>query len=431
MTSTSKLLLALGLVAPQVAFGAGFQVSEHNARATGRSGAVIATVDDASAVFYNPAGMTGVKGNQILLGLTLIRPKSEYEGAGPPGVGGPPGTYGTTGNFVPVPNIYLARELSSRAYVGFGFYAPYGLGIEWEDPDTFVGRTVVEELSLRTFFFTPSIALKLADNVSIGVSVSLVPATVYLKRTLGATDNLQPLFPRSQWDSEGRIELSGSGFGVGANAGIQATFLDHLKVGFSFRSAVGIDFTGNADFQIPEAVPTSVKANFPDGPVNAEVTLPHSFALGFGWVDGPLSVELAANLTLWESYDKLQINFESGLPSPSSSSPRNWTATPTFRLGGEYAIDLGGISLVPRAGVVYDISPAPASTVDFTLPDNDRFSFSVGVGAKFDPINVDLGYSGILIMERENTESVNAPGGGVFVGNMAHVMGVSAGVTFD
>ena len=78
----------------------------------------------------------------------------------------------------------------------------------------------IETLSLRTFFFTPSIALKLADNVSIGVSVSLVPATVYLKNTLGATDNLQPLFPSTMWGSEGRIELSGSGFGVGANAGI-------------------------------------------------------------------------------------------------------------------------------------------------------------------------------------------------------------------
>jgi long-chain fatty acid transport protein len=130
---------SLGLVAPQVTLAAGFQVSEHNARATGRAGAVIATVDDASAVFYNPAGLTGVKGNQVLLGLTLLRPISEYEGSGPPGVGGPAGTYTTTGDFVPVPNIYLGRELSSKAFVGFGFYAPYGLGIEWSNPDTFVG----------------------------------------------------------------------------------------------------------------------------------------------------------------------------------------------------------------------------------------------------------------------------------------------------
>lgn len=432
MTSTSKLLLALGLAVPQVAFGAGFQVSEHNAAATGRSGAVFATVDDASSIFYNPAGMTGVKGNQVLLGLTIIRPRSEYEGSGPPGVGGPAGTYQTTGDFVPIPNIYLAREISSRAFVGFGFYAPYGLGIEWDDPDNFVGRTIVERLSLRTFFFTPAIALKLADNVSIGVSVSLVPATVYLKRTLGATDNLQPLFTPEQWGSPGRIELSGSGFGVGANAGIQATFLDNLKVGFAFRSAVGIDFTGNADFQVPDRAPTAVKANFPDGPVNAEVTLPHAFALGVGWVDGPLSVEVAANLTLWESYDKLQINFESGLPAPSSVSPRDWTASPTFRLGGQYALSLGDdLTLIPRAGVVYDITPAPDTTVDFTLPDNDRFSFSVGAGVKVSHFNVDLGYSGVLVMTRENNLSLNAPGGGTYVGGLVHVIGASAGVTFD
>lgn len=429
MTFKTKLLLALGLVAPQVALGAGFQVSEHNARATGRSGAVFATVDDASGVFYNPAGITGVKGNQVLLGLTLIRPKNSYVGEGPLGV---QGTYETTGNFVPIPNIYLARALSDRAFVGFGFYAPYGLGIEWKDPDTFVGRTVVEELSLRTFFFTPAIALKLADNVSLGVSVSLVPATVYLKRTLGATDNLQPLFPADVYGNEGRIELAGSGFGVGANAGLQVSFIDHLKLGFSFRSAVSIDFTGNADFQVPDSAPTAIKANFPDGPVNAEVTLPHSFALGIGWVDGPLSVELGANLTLWQSYDKLQINFESGLPTPSSASPRDWETSPSFRLGGEYRVALSDSMDLPlRAGVVYDLTPAPDSTIDFTLPDADRFSFSVGAGLTVDGFNVDLGYSGIILSERENVGSVNAPGGGTFEGNMAHVLAVSAGISFE
>ena len=106
-------------------------------------------------------------------------------------------------------------------------------------------------------------------------------------------------------------------------------------------------------------------------------------------------------------------------------------ASPTFRLGGEYALDLGGMKLPLRAGVYYDLTPAPDSTVDFTLPDNDRFAFSVGAGLNFAPFNVDLGYSGILVMTRENTSSVNAPGGGTYVGNLVHVMGVSAGVTFE
>jgi long-subunit fatty acid transport protein len=36
---------------------AGFQISEHSASATGRAGAVFATVSDPSAVFFNPAGL--------------------------------------------------------------------------------------------------------------------------------------------------------------------------------------------------------------------------------------------------------------------------------------------------------------------------------------------------------------------------------------
>jgi len=431
--NTMKTAMALALVAaPHAALAAGFQINEHSARATARAGAVFATIDDASAIFYNPAGLTHVKGNQIIVGLTLIAPTNAYEGAGPPAVGGPDGTYETVKGFVPIPNVYLARELSDKAWFGFGFYAPYGLGIEWENPDTFVGRTVVERLSLRTFFFTPTVALKLADNVSIAVSVSLVPATVYLKRTLGATDNFQPVFDPAVWGEPGRIELAGSGFGVGANAGIQASFVDDkLKLGFAFRSAVGIDFTGNADFQVPDSAPSAIKANFPDGPVNAAVTLPHSFALGVGWVDGPLTVEIAANLTLWESYDQLAINFERGLPTPTSASRRDWSAVPTFRLGGEYRIDMDGFTLTPRLGGGFDFTPAPDSTVDPTLPDNNRILFSGGIGSNFAPFNIDIGYLGVLVMGRDNTSQANFPGGGKYSGGLAHVLGVSAGVTID
>ena len=58
-----------------------------------------------------------------------------------------------------------------------------------------MGRTVAQQVSLRTFFITPVMALKLSERVSVALGVALVPATVYLKRTLGASDNQEVLFP--------------------------------------------------------------------------------------------------------------------------------------------------------------------------------------------------------------------------------------------
>lgn len=418
------------LVAGQ-ASAAGFQLNDHGTAAMGRANAVIATIDDPSAIYYNPAGLTNVKETQLYLGVTAISPHGAYEGIGlaPLNPSGAVVEQSASSAFVPVPNLYLSRALSEKAYVGFGVYLPYGLGINWEDPN-FVGRTVVQELSLRTYFLTPAIALKLSDMISVGASVSLVPATVYLRRAIGTFDG-SLLFPGSGPATEGRVELAGSAFGVGANAGVQVTLIDHLKLGFSFRSAIDLSFTGDVDFQLPDGVPTEIQGNFPDGPVDASVTLPHCFNLGIGWQTEALTFEAGVQLTLWESYEELRINFQRQLPQPSSAAPRNWEASPLFKAGLEYRISDAAI----RVGGGYDLTPAPTSTVDVTLPDRDRAYFSVGGGYKFGMFRADLAYTGLITMEREvaEGESITFPATGVskYPSGFVHLIGLSLGAQVD
>ncbi len=421
---------AATLLLTQSAFGAGFQVNEHSAVNTGRASSVTATVRDASAVFHNPAGLTNIEGTEFQVGVSLIRPRGQYEGLGYASTSPTPGqpvTADAVSSFIPVPNIYAARALSQKAFVGFGFYAPYGLGIKWENPETFVGRTAIEELSLRSFFFTPAIALKLSDNVSVAVSVSLVPATVYLRRTLGTSDGQgQILFPTPQYSREGKLEVAGTAFGVGANAGVQVKLIDHLRLGLSYRSAVDLAFSGKANFDLPPEVSPEVAARFPDGEGSADITLPHSFALGLGWEQGALTVEASTQLTLWTSYKELRLNFDTGLPQRSSASPRDWVAVPMFRLGGQYKIN---DALTGRLGLAYDISPVPNRTVDPTLPDNDRLIFSGGAGYAFGNFSVDLAYMGLLVMDREVTAADQNPNfpPGTYNGGFVHLISASLG----
>jgi long-chain fatty acid transport protein len=428
MSRLFSATLAAALALPGAAFGAGFQINEHNAKATARAGAVVSTVDDASGIFYNPAGLGWVKGTNLQVGVSLIRPRGEYQGAGLPSTR-PEGatgdvTQGTQAAFVAIPNIYAAHALSDRATIGMGFYAPYGLGIDWGTDTEWVGRTVVQDLSLRTYFMTPTIALKVNDDITVGVSVSLVPATLRLQRVLGTPDTGDVLFPAATVEQEGSVKLTGSAFGVGANVGIQARLLENLRLGFAFKSAIGLDFTGNADFRLPAGTPTSIQARFPDGAVSGAVTLPNVFALGIGWVDGPLEVEVASYLTLWQSYDELRINFDSGLPQAFTRSPRDWTASPNFRIGGQYSFDEYAL----RLGLVYDVSPVPDATIDPTLPDNDRVIFSLGGGTSFGPVNLDLAYMGVFVLSRESTGSVNFVNG-TYNGGLVHVIGASVGAS--
>jgi long-chain fatty acid transport protein len=321
---------------------------------------------------------------------------------------------------VPVPYVYAARQLSDKAYIGLGFYAPYGSGLAWRNPDEFVGRTQLREISLRTFYFTPTVALELNEMISVAVGVSLVPATLFLEQEIGATDNQQPLFPQGSL-----LEVSANAFGVGATAGVHVDLIDHLRLGFVFKSAVDLSFDGDANFTVPEDVPLSVRQNFPDQTGSGAITLPHSFGLGVGWEQGPLTLEAGAQLTLWESYDELRLNFDTGRPSPSSATPKDWNSTPLFRVGAEYR--LGDLAL--RLGGGYDISPVPQTTADFSLPDNDRIYYSVGAGYDFGPVRADLAYMGLWITEREldGEVNVNIPTGGTFNGGFAHVMSLSVG----
>lgn len=420
----ASVLGAAAASAPVAVFAAGFQINEHSARATGMASSVVASIDDPSAIFHNPAGLTRIEGTALVAGLNLIVPHGNYEGQGLPGGGGPVDDTDLVNDPVPVPYVYAARKLSDTAFVGLGFYLPYGSGLRWRDGDQFVGRTQIQELSLRTFYITPTVAIRFNDTISAAVSASLVPATLLLRQTLGATDNQQPLFP-----SGGTLAVSATAFGVGANAGVQVKITPNLFFGFNYRSAVNLSFSGDANFDTPEDAPLSVRSNFPDQTGNGEITVPHAFAAGLAWVQGPLTAEIGAQLTLWESYDELRLNFDAGLPSPSSAAPRNWENVPLFRLGVQY--DGGAWAL--RAGGGYDFSPIPQTTADFTLPDNDRIYASLGFGYDFGFLEVDAGYMALWITERvvDPTVNVNLPTEGTFNGGFAHVASLSVATQFD
>jgi long-chain fatty acid transport protein len=51
-------------------FAGGFQINEHSARAMGMAGAFTGLANDASAVYFNPAGITQLSGTNFLAGVT-------------------------------------------------------------------------------------------------------------------------------------------------------------------------------------------------------------------------------------------------------------------------------------------------------------------------------------------------------------------------
>src|SRR5687767_4549123 len=79
--------LAGGLVATAAflshgeGFAMGFRLPNQDPDALARGNAIAATADKLSAIYYNPAGITQLRGQQIQAGLYVVRLGIEHESA--------------------------------------------------------------------------------------------------------------------------------------------------------------------------------------------------------------------------------------------------------------------------------------------------------------------------------------------------------------
>jgi long-chain fatty acid transport protein len=412
---TGQLLLRVAslvasLVAAPVAQASGYHVDEQDSRATGRSGAVIARGVNASAVYYNPAGLAELHGLQVQAGASVVRPTAEFANQADGVV-----TQANTDSFV-LPQLFASWRASPLVALGIGVYSPYGLAMDW--PASSPGRASVRQAELQTLFITPAWALNLSrwiPGLSVGMGPDLVPAAVRLVRDIPfGTDVAE-------------AELSGEAFGLGGHAGLsyQPPALPQWSFGLLYRSPLELDFKGRADFDAPDAYRGSLP---PDGDVRTGLTLPQMIVAGAAFRPLPgWEIELDGSWRGWSSYDRLDVELPDG---QVQSSVKDWRNSFTVRLGTEYAfLD----RWVARVGGVWDQTPVPESTLDFQLPDVDRWALSAGFGAQISPeVTADLGALVVLPRQRStgSADPLEPPIKGRFEIS-AWVVGLSVGVELD
>lgn len=403
--------VVLGLAsAPGVALASGFHVDEQDARATGRAGAVTASSNNASAVYYNPAGIANLEGFHVNAGGSMVRPSGEFTSA----VDGAT-TEADTQTFV-LPQLFASWRATELLSVGIGAYAPFGLALTW--PASSPGRTNVREADLQTFYISPTVALNLSraiPGLSFGAGLDLVPAAVRLERDiLFGTDVAS-------------VALSGDAFGVGARVGLSFRHpsLPEVAIGLSYRSPVELDFEGEVDFDAGVPYRSALP---PDGDVSTSVTLPQMVSLGIAFSPLPeLELELDGNWRGWSSYDRLDIALPGG---NVDSEPKDWNDSLTLRFGGEYTI---AQRWSIRAGWIWDETPVPAETLDFQIPDVNRVDVTLGFGARItEQITVDLGALYVLPQKRTTAtaDALEPPTKGRFAIDV-WVVGLSVGVALE
>jgi len=387
------------LVFARPARGAGIALDVQSGRGTGMAGAVTAMIDDSSSIFYNPAGIAQGKILDAQIGDSLIAPSYRYTS---------PGGVSTSNSFGVVPpfQAYEAGGITDDLSIGVGVFTPFGLTLTW--PSDWAGKRLITESAFATYDFNPTVAYRFGP-LRIGAGAQLVRATVDLKRKI------------ETGVAEASTELGAGSWGFGGNVGAQLEAIpQYLSLGVQYRSAVKFDFDGDAHF---DGVPVELQGILRDQRVTTSIVTPD--VLQIGAASHPvknLVVDVDVQWYGWAKFHSIDIHFPNDASGTlNTHEPKNWRNTVNVHVGGELAIDE---SWRIRAGVLYDPTPSPGSTLAPDVPDSDRLNLALG-GSYYHPsgLHLDLGYQLLLVFKKTSTDPV-FPGD---YSGIVNIIGVSIG----
>jgi len=401
--------LAAAILSPCAAFGAGYSIYEQGAAVLGMAGAATASVNDASAVFYNPAAMTRLEGKQLYFGGTWLSTYTSFAGVEPfPGYGVTEAM--KTGNFFP-PTVYYVNHLNKKWAYGAGVNAPFGLGVEWENPLMFTGRERVTKADVRTINAGVDVAWAPNDQYSVGVGYDALFAGVELHNIM---EQVVPGGGGAKLNVAEAELKSGYKAGQTWNAAAMWTPQPEWKfaVNYRARAHVKID-NGDATFtQIPTGSPAldaAVAAALPPAQTaSAVLKFPAMLSLAAAWKPTPeWTWEVDANQTRWSFFDNLQIEFAKN-PAIDQSISENYKDSWRVNVGAEHRLP----GFTYRFGYYYDQAAAPDSSVTPLLPDANRHGATIGLGFKLGKAKawtLDW-YNLFLFVENRSTNGQNRDG---------------------
>ncbi len=405
-----RLIPALMLVAfSGAASASGFQLLEQNASGIGNAYAGSAAVaDNASTIFFNPAGMTQLQAREISAGVAAVDPSFSFTNKGSK-VGTPASGYntgglmgagdgGNAGGWAFIPNGYLSWALNKDLYIGVGVGAPFGLKTEYDNP--WVGAAQATMFEVKTYNVNPSIAYRVNETVSLGFGLNWQRLEATYKRQ-AATG---PVSATVNQTTPVKLTLDDDAWGW--NVGALFNVSPSTKVGVSYRSAIQFHTTGDLDVNGAKANNAKANIKLPDTAI-----LSVTQKLSDKW-------EMLGDVswTGWSSIPKVDImNATTGSATPSQTLDTEFKDTWRVALGGNYKYNE---AWKLKFGVAYDETPVPDKEHRLvSLPDNNRVWFSFGTQWTPDKASkLDLGVSYIYVQDSNVNNNQSAKGRGTVTG---------------
>jgi long-chain fatty acid transport protein len=349
-------LLLAGFILFPIALGAvGFRLPNQDPEGIARGNAFAATADNPSAIYYNPAGITQLDGQQFRAGLYLISADTKYTS--------PSGAKAETdASFQPVPQLYYVNSLKNLPLsFGLGVYAPYGLSLDWGTHAPF--RTLAEKGKLLYATVNPVVAWQVLPSLSLAIGPTINYSQVEFKRGVGFIPN--DLFI-----------VKGDGWDYGFNAGLMWKPHRMWSFGVNYRHGTEIDYSGHS-----ETSPTApFPPYYPSTTTDASLRFPQFVAGGISFrptEDWNFEFDLD-----WTDWDHLNETVFRGTPfhnTPFGDPVFVWNYTSSFmyEFGVTYQLGKGYFASV---GYIYSENSSPDKNFNPVVPDSNLHLGNLGFG---------------------------------------------------
>ena len=398
--------LLAALAAPAVLHAQGFGLNEIGSCAVSRASSTTgAPCEDASALFWNPAYGTRLKGVSIYGGLAAVQVAGDF-------------SQDSTGRSyranVPTefpPHLFVNWKSATRRYsVGAGLYVPYGLTSKWFD--NFPGRFSSLHASLKSIYFQPNVSFDVTPEWAIGGGPVIGYSLVTLQQSIDLSQ--QAISPTATFASLGiapgtefaRATLKGSGKGYGFHVGVHgklgtsltigARYLSSMKFKYNDATARFVQYATNLvvpDATTAAALGAGVVAGTPydyilatqfrsggalvQQKVSTRITHPGQAQVGIGYTTpmGTL-VSLDYAYIFWNKFKELPVTFQGPAAASSRTLIEDYKNSSAVRASVEQKFGMAAL----RAGFSWVKTPAPDETVTPLLPDQDRRNYTIGFG---------------------------------------------------
>ena len=349
--------------------------------ASGMGNAFSAQADDPSALHYNPAGMTQLRGVEFLTGALLSGGTTTF--TSPTGVTATGDRDGSLA-WPPPTHLYLTanlKDLGIRAFgdltAGIGVTVPFGSVTRWPNDGPF--RTATTFNTLPLLDIKPTVAYRLTNDLSIGLG-----ADIYTFSGLFGEGHVER---KSVWPGGGgipagaQVELFGADTAAGFNASLLYTALRNpdgkplANIGIVYRSQATLHLNGALlanGAKVSDATATFVLPQVFTGAIAIWPVRNH---------EREWKMEVDVDYVGWKSVRNLDVHLANGGTIPQ---PLNWRSTYAVMVGTEHRWlvleSLPSWEVALRAGYTTQPTQMPDFGFDPGVPSADVHIVGTGLG---------------------------------------------------